>query len=69
MAQSQQPSPIEPLALSLHSSVMEERIKIRKLRGSDDSLIDKAKAVCTSRAKHRTNSLLPTGRQVFSHLQ
>ena len=46
------------------------RVKVRKLMGWDkDSLIGKAKATHTSKAKQGIHSLLPVGRQVFSHLQ
>jgi len=46
------------------------RAKVRQLVGRDkDSLISKAKAVHASKAKSGIHSLLPIGRQVFSHLQ
>ena len=46
------------------------RVKIRKLVGWDkDSLVGKAKAARTSKAKQGIHSPLPIGRQVFSHLQ
>ena len=47
------------------------RVKLRKLVGWDrDSLIGKAKAICTSKAKEGINSLLPiTIRQVFIHFR
>ena len=46
------------------------RVKVRKLVGWDkDSLIAKAKVVQASKAKQGIHSLLPTGGQVFSHLQ
>ena len=46
------------------------RVKVRKLIHWDkDSLIGKAKAVSTSKAKQEIDSPLPMGRQVFSHLQ
>jgi len=46
------------------------RLKVRKLVGGDkDSLIGKAKAMCTSKAVQGIHSLLSIGRQMFSHLQ
>ena len=65
-------SPTEPLAHSTPGGMGERirRVKVRKLMGWDkDSLIGKAKAVRTSKAKQGIHLLLPTGRQVLSHLQ
>ena len=46
------------------------RLKVRKPVGWDkDGSIGKAEAVHTSKAKWGIRSLLPTSRQVFSHLQ
>ena len=46
------------------------RVKVRKLVGwENDSFIGKAKAAHTSKANQGIHSLLPIGRQVFSHLQ
>ena len=69
---SQQLSPTQPLAHSPLSGNGERigRVKVRKLVGWDkDSLIGKAKATHTSKAKPGIHSSLPTSRQVFSHLQ
>ena len=46
------------------------RIKVWKIIGWDkNSLIGKVKVVHTSKAKQGIHSLLPIGRQVFSHLR
>lgn len=46
------------------------RAKVRRLMGWDkDGLIGKAEALHASKANAEINSLLPMGREVFSHLQ
>ena len=46
------------------------RVKVRELVGWDkDSLIDTAEIVHESKANQGVHSLLPIGRQLFSHLQ
>jgi len=46
----------------------ENRRKLRRLVVQDnDSLIAKAKAACTSKARTGINSILPVGRKMFSH--
>lgn len=54
---------------SLLPGGIEERIrKVQELMGwRKDILWSKAKATYTSKAKQEINSLLPIGRQVFSH--
>ena len=65
-------STTQPLTHLPHSGIGERirRIKVRKLMGCDkDSLIGKAKATHSSKAKQGIHLPLPIGRQVFSHLQ
>jgi len=58
------------LTLSSGTGETIRRVKVRKLVGWDKgSLIGKAKAMCTSKAKQGIHSLLPVSTQVFSHLQ
>jgi len=46
------------------------RVKVRKLVGWDKySLVNKAKAAHTSKAKSGIHSLLPISKQVFNHVQ
>jgi len=46
------------------------RVKLCKLAGCNkDSLLGKAKAVHARKAKQAIHSILPIGRQLFSHLQ
>lgn len=70
----QQPRPTQPLThpCTSRNGGRTRRVKARKLLGEDKDtyfLKGKAKAIQKSKAKEGINSLLPTGRQEFSHPQ
>lgn len=57
-----------PLSLPSPMGWEENRRKARRqIGGGNDNLIGKAKGVCAGKAKRGIHSLLPIGKQIFSH--